>query len=161
MLLVQSEFAVRKHHSAIRTPTPKHIKFPRTPMHLRFVLFAIILGIAGSTSIAAKDTAIADATLATSNTLSMVTENGSGKRLLRGYDDDGDNIDEARGSKDALETARKTALKVYFPVWLAKGKTPGEVADFLKMIYPLVNDKNWKVIKSYGKAYRKIHKSQQ
>ncbi|GMF16473.1 unnamed protein product [Phytophthora lilii] len=103
-------------------------------MRLHLALFAIILAVTGSTSVAAEDSAIADASFTTSYTLGIVTENESGKRFLRGYQADGDDYEEAREIKSAVETATQ---KAKFPFWLAKGKTPGEVASILKMSTPL------------------------
>ncbi|ETK76771.1 hypothetical protein F441_17241 [Phytophthora nicotianae CJ01A1] len=68
-------------------------------------------------------------------------------------------IDEERGLKGTLEAARISLLKLKIPGWLAAGKDQTDVIKILKMTYPYVDDKNWKVLKSFQKAHSKLQHS--
>ncbi|EEY68988.1 secreted RxLR effector peptide protein, putative [Phytophthora infestans T30-4] len=84
------------------------------------------------------------------------------KRFLRRHGDsleDDEAASEARGLKSAAESVRKALYKVKFPGWLATGRKPEEVREILKITFPYVDHKNWKILKSYQKAYNSFQNS--
>ncbi|POM60497.1 Secreted RxLR effector peptide protein [Phytophthora palmivora] len=133
-------------------------------MRLKYVFLATVVGLLASCGgVAAMDpsskTIFANPLVSGESISTQQKE--STRRLLRASEiTDAIEDDEERGWKSIAEAARKAKYKVQFPVWLAKGKTPTEVAsEYLKMTYPLIDHRNWKIYKSYKKVYDKLQRS--
>ncbi|KAG2776290.1 hypothetical protein JG687_00018871 [Phytophthora cactorum] len=120
---------------------------------------AILIGLLGTCD-AATVAASSPKTLAAGPMMTRESLIENTKRFLRKESvKNNEAIDEERGLKDTVEAARIAALKLNIPFWLVTGKETTDVIKILKMTYPLIDHKNWKVLKSFVKADGKLQHS--
>ncbi|OWZ02171.1 RxLR effector protein [Phytophthora megakarya] len=131
-------------------------------MRLQYVFLVTIVGlVAGCGDAIAVNSKTVSVDSAISVKATNAQSNEDTQRLLRTSKTTDVAGDEERGIRDAVEKGRITALKAKIPLWILQRKSQSDVQELLGMagVYPLINHKNWKVLKSFMKAERKVHNS--
>ncbi|KAG7385227.1 hypothetical protein PHYPSEUDO_001696 [Phytophthora pseudosyringae] len=120
------------------------------------VAIAVFLATCSSVCAATSTKGIAVGTSSSIESLTQGRVEGSNRSLRAEKPSIDDVEDEERGYKSAVEALRKASYKALFPGWLLAGKKPAEIREKLKITYPYVEHQNWKILKSYKKAYDKL-----